>query len=125
MNIGYLSTCDQDYSRLLTLQDTRAKLRKFTASYRRVADDAFQIALSMSLGDFRQFRDGLAKERRGRFAGEEWMKRFGDVLMPQVIFKVSTIACEFKVPWGLAFKRLIDVGHIVEDEDGIERLVKK
>ena len=124
MNIGMFTECDRDYARLLTLQDTLPKLRKFTKSYERVATDAAGIAACMSQEDFKTWRRGLEIERRGQFAGIEFMKEFGDLLMPRLLFKVSMVATKFGVPWGLAFKRMQDIGQIVEDEYGIARLVE-
>lgn len=124
MEITYISECDRDYARLLALQDTRAKLRKFLQTYRRVADDAYQVSLGMSLGDFRQFRDGLAQERRGKFAGENFVKRYGPVLMPRVLFEVSMIATEFHAPWGCAFLQMVKAGRIVEVDD-VAKIVDK
>ena len=49
------------------------------------------------------------------------MERFGNVIVPDLMFQVSMVASQFGVPWGLAFVRLKDAGIIVYDDTGIAR----
>ncbi len=60
----------------------------------------------MSDSDFEVWREGLAKERRGEYAGDDFSYKYGALMMPEVLFKVSVIADRFKVPWGAAYLRM-------------------
>lgn len=118
LEIGYLSSADQDYCRLLPLQKSLKALRKLTKQYDRIAADAHEIAEKMTEEDFVEFRAGLAKEKQGEFAGEIFMEKFGAILLPTVLLQVGMTAKQFGAPFGVAYIKMKDAGHIVEDSSG-------
>lgn len=111
-----------EYQKAINLAHNRDSLLTLLEPWKRIAADAIEIAQAMTHDDFKVFRRGLRQERRGTFAGEEWAERFSAVTMPTVMFKISMIANQFKVPWGVAFIRCKDVGRIVE-HSGIAKWV--
>ena len=76
-------------------------LEKLDADWSELAPDALEIVKEMGAEDFKVFREGLKKERKGEFAGEEFSDKYSNVLMPEIMFKTSMIAIQYKVPWGL------------------------
>ena len=71
-----------------------------------LAPDALAIVESMSEESFIKFRVGLKKECAGKFAGQEFVAKYGVVMMPSLMFEASIAALHYHVPWGLAFIRL-------------------
>lgn len=122
--IGYLSECDRAYTKALTAAETLADLRTVTQSYEPIAADAHEIALRMTEDDFKEFRKGLMKERRGKFAGEAWADKYMAVMLPATMFGVSEVAVSYCVPFGLAYIRMRDAGRLVEDARGVATLQK-
>ncbi len=110
--ITYLSEQPTDYARAIDGAETLADLRIVLADWRALAQDAENAALKMTNADFTVFREGLKKERKGCFAGEDFVTRFGDILMPAVMFKVSIHASEFHVPFGLMYIRLRELNKL-------------
>lgn len=55
-------------------------------------------------------------------AAEECNNLVGDIIFPELIFKVSILAHQYSVPFGVAFNRLSDVGRIVWAKDHFEIL---
>jgi len=111
--ISNISEQDKDYS------DALRKMRNFTEllglvhDYRAIAEDALKaVEAGRAEPDvfWHEFNEGHAKEMRGEYAGDEWSEKFGMIAMPEIMFRVSMIAVEYGVPWGLAFTRLKDVG---------------
>lgn len=100
----------KDYSRGLDDAADRASLLEFLRSLPEpMVRDALYVAERMTHDDFDQFRVGLAKERRGEFAGEDYARRFGAIYLPVALIGVSQIADEFKVPMCIAYMRLAEV----------------
>lgn len=97
------------YSAFLTKCTTLEQLRAHVLAYEDLALDAVDIVHKMTTADFKEFVRGLKMERRGKFAGEEWAKRFIAVLMPEPMFTISAIADEYKVPFAVACIRLKEV----------------
>jgi hypothetical protein len=110
--ITYLSETASDYSKAITNAETLDELRSVVSDYGDVAADAQTAVAAMSAADFKAWRRGLAKERKGKFAGDEFSERFGDVMMPELMFKVSIVAQKFQVPWGCAYIRLKETGQL-------------
>jgi hypothetical protein len=93
---------------------TVEKLRQRLGDWRWIAGDALTQARAISQSDWNFVR----KHRKTE--GEEAIKvneLGGAILMPEVMLRVSMVAYQFKVPWGLAFNRLWEGGRMRE-EDG-------
>lgn len=114
IRIHYTSETAKDYTDGLTKAKTLPQLQEHVETYLRVANDAYQVTKGMTKPEFIEWRSGLAKERKGEFAGEPFALKYGAVLMPEILMRVSMVADEYKVPWGLAYIRLREVGRITE-----------
>lgn len=103
------SKSDTAYARQLTDCSTLDELRALVTFYSDLSVDAVSVVAAMTADDFTEFRRGLRSERKGRFAGEPWMLRFGAVLMPMPMLRISQIADQFKAPFDVTWRRLRDV----------------
>lgn len=110
--ITYVSDQPGDYVKALDAADTLPKLRDVAEAWAEIASDAAGIILKMTEEDFAVWRAGLALERRGEFAGEDFAIKYGAVQMPEVLFKVAIIADRFKAPWGCTYIRLKETGNL-------------
>jgi hypothetical protein len=100
---------DSAYTRALTDCATLDDLRALMAQYSELAVDAAAVVATMTEADMAEFRRGLRQERKGRFAGEPWAKRFAAVLMPLPMMRVSEIKGRYHVPFAVALKRIKDL----------------
>jgi len=112
--ITYLSEQPADFSKAIDGAETLEELRTVLADWRELAGDAEKIALAMTPKDFTEFRKGLKKERGGEFAGEKFAEKYSAVLLPEVMFKISMKAYDYKVPFGLMYIRLKEAGILPE-----------
>lgn len=55
--------------------------------------------------EFRSFKLGMSKERAGHFAWEEFVKKFGAVLMPERMLEIAFLSARCNVPFGVAYIR--------------------
>lgn len=112
--IRYIDEPDVDYKQGLDKAETYTQLLAHGAHYATLFPDAYEQISRMGSKDgwFDHFRVGLKAERRGKFSGEAWMKEFGAILLPAMLIRVGEVAIQFKVPFGLAFIRLREVGRI-------------
>jgi hypothetical protein len=122
--IGHTTEPAEQYAKELGVAGSLSALVAFGARWRTVASDAEQVIAGMTEADFAEFRKGLAKERRGHFAGDGFMTRYGNIPMPDVLFAAAGTAARFNAPWGLAYIRMRDAGQIVE-RDGIATLTRR
>lgn len=119
--ITYISENDKDYARALSAVCTFAELEKLVDDWLPIAPDAYEVVTrmrhnewsKMRSADFAAFMRGLKREREGKFAGPEFAAKYGAILMPTLMMRVSLIAINFHVPFGLAFLNLKGRGHIV------------
>lgn len=116
-----------NYAKALDDARTLDQLRTAVRLYGEVAMDAVQIVDRFDVDDFMKWRGALAMERRGRFCGDKYpesdVKKFLPVIMPEVMFKISIVAEQFKAPWGLAYNRLKEVGRL-KVKHGVAELVE-
>jgi hypothetical protein len=115
--ITYLSDQAADYVEALGKVRTLAELWHLLEDYKKLFPDAYE-ARPLDVKQFKAWRKGLISERRGNFAGMEYLERYGKVMLPDVMMHVGAIANHFRVPWGCAYLRMKDVGRIVE-RDGV------
>lgn len=99
----------EDYTQRLTECATLAELRDLMALYSDLAIDAGRVVAKMADEDFTEFRRGLKMERKGRFAGEPWCERFGAILMPLPMLRISEFAHRFHAPFEMTWQRLKDI----------------
>lgn len=116
--VTYISDHHKEYSTGITQCETLERLKEFLEHWAPFAPDAYKVSISMDAVDFVDFRQGMLKERRGKFAGDRWAEKFGEILLPGLMLNVSAVAQHFNAPWGAAFIRLQQEGYIVE-QNGI------
>ena len=80
-------------------------------SYAEVAPDAIAAA-PKTQEDFAAFQKGLKKERSGKFAGKKFSDRYGAVMQPEILMRVTLFAFDYKVPFGVAYSRLKELGKL-------------
>ena len=114
MEITYISDPVPSYTAAITAAKNRDELQDAIAPFSLVAADAREMAGGKY--SFDEFRKGLRKERRGRFAGEDWAEKFAAIIMPEIMFRVSAVAQKFNAPWGVTYIRLKDAGRIIETD---------
>jgi hypothetical protein len=117
IRIHYTSDTCADYCKGLTAAKTLEALQNHVQTYQRVADDAWKVVKDMGQPAFLSFLNGLRRERRGHFAGEEWAEKYGAVLMPEILMRVSMVANMFGAPWGCAYLQLRAAEKIVERDN--------
>jgi hypothetical protein len=100
---------DTAYARALTDCATLADLRELMAQYTELVIDAVRVVETMTDADMAEFKRGLRQERKGRFAGEAWARRFSAILMPMPMLRVAQIAHEYHVPFSVALRRIKEV----------------
>ena len=114
--ITYVSDQLKDYVDALSKVKTLAELRALTDDYAEIAGDAKVIADAMADTDFPAFLTGIKKERRGKFAGENFAEKYGPVLMPEILFRTSLVANKYFVPWGCAYIRMKESATGTDDQ---------
>lgn len=112
MVVTYLSDFAKEYVLGLRQCADLPRLREFSLHWGGLCPDAFESIRRMTDTDWPDFKAGLAKESRGKYAGDAWAERYGDILMPALLLRVSMIAEQFGAPWGTAFLRLEQTGII-------------
>lgn len=117
-DITYFYEPAEDYAKKLRKAKNLEQLKTVVQEYKPIAADAFAVVEAMGEEDFELFSFGLKKETKGEFAGEIFVKEFGCVLMPEVIFLVLNISTHFGAPWGAAYIMAKEQGHI-QEKDGI------
>jgi len=121
--VTYLSDQADDYCRAITKAKTLAELEFVLKDYASLFNDAWEQRPT-NAAEFKAWRKGLAMERRQEFAGTEYMERFGNVLIPELMLHVGAVATKFHVPWGCAYLRMVDVGRI-KVVGGVARMVEQ
>ena len=112
MFINNIDEVPKDYGKALDEAETLKDLQTAVKLYAEVAIDALKAVERMDEDDFADWRHAFAGERKGVFMGHERMDKFGDIIMPGTMIKISIFASRFHVPWGLAYNRLKEVGRL-------------
>lgn len=100
---------DQDYAKALTECETLADLRALVDAYRPLVLDAVPVVDAMTEVDFIEWRKGLKLERRGKFAGDDFARKFGAVLMPLPMERITELAREYQAPFGVTWFRCLEL----------------
>lgn len=116
--VTYLSDHNKEYAHGLRQCETLERLKEFLEHWSPFAPDAYNAGIKMDAENFVDFRQGLLKESKGKYAGNRWAERYGNIMLPDLLFHVSVVAQKFNAPWGLAFIRLQQEGYII-DQNGI------
>ena len=113
INLNEISYVDCDvekrYQKDIDKCDTLEKLKSIMKEWKPLALDAFELVNKMDNKKFNKFRKSLALERKGKYAEDEDAII---ILLPNPMFKVSTVSMRFNVPFGCALHRLMDLGEI-------------
>lgn len=112
LQVGYTSDLSKPYAESLRKVKTETDLRAHVDYWKLVAADAFD-AVNAEDFSWKVYRAGAEQEKRNIFAGEEWVKKYGAILMPEVLMRISIIAMQYVVPDGVVFIRLRDEGHLI------------
>ena len=115
--ITYFSEHPQEWASSLDGADTLEKLKLLCEEWKELAPDALRTVVKMTGADFLQWRAGLKMERKGKFAGDSFSEKYGDITMPAIMFKVEMVASGYKVPWGLAYIRMKETGTLPTDKE--------
>lgn len=124
MKISCISENDREYSTALKKVKTFNELVVLMEEYKSIAFDAY-LAVKDSVTE-ESFDDFMKRLNKTRFANSEEDYDFtcGVVLIPQVMLRISQCAAYFKVPFGMAFIRLKEVGKII-DKNGVFEFSEK
>ena len=93
------------------------QLQFILSEYKPLAKGAYDQC-PKNVDEFAEWRHGLNAERRGEFAGTAFMEKFGEILIPSLMARVSIVSARFSVPFGAAFEKLLSYGMIKHNEDG-------
>jgi hypothetical protein len=108
---------DEDYSTKLNFCTNVQQLKELVEKYKWCARDAWTKVQTMQEKDWTEFKIGLQEERRKRFAGEVWMDKYGDILLPLPMMLITGIKAQFNVSFGLIVSRLLDERMAVEEDE--------
>jgi hypothetical protein len=115
VNIGYYSEPVKPYCAAIAAAKSPEELREKIRGFSLIAWDALKAANGIISGaDWQEWRRGLRIERKGEFAGEEFARRYGAILMPEIMVRVTMLAEQYTAPWGTAYIRAREAGLIVE-----------
>jgi hypothetical protein len=110
-----LSGSEADLSlKEVTMADAPAHYRPkqklaWLAGWMPFVPDALAVVNGMNASAFDEWQRGLRIERKRGFAGEEWIKRFGALLLPEQLIRASLKAHELSVPMGAVLIRMQEV----------------
>lgn len=106
--IGHREDVLPDYIKAINDCDTLDKLKKTLTFWRPLAKDAYELVhTKMNEKKFKAVRKAIQQERKGIFSDNTDAMI---IILPHPMFTVSQIAYKFKVPFGAALHRAIDLG---------------
>jgi len=108
MSAGGISWLSEpsDWSRLLDDAQDVDDLRRKVSTWMPYVPDALSVANQMKPEDWAEWRRGLKSERAGVYSGDEWMERFGALVLPAAFILATEVRRRFRVPLGAALIRL-------------------
>lgn len=121
MEIGYLTDAPKEYTELIRAACNVEGLRMAIEVYLPFASDAMEQAQAMTDADW---PDYLHFDKIGRINGSDikelgpLMERFGAIMLPEAMMKVTMVAHHFGAPWGCVAIRMAEEGYL-KDVDGI------
>ena len=119
MSHSYMGEQDRDYAVALVECETLGDLRALVEAYRPLVLDAVPVVARMTDADFTEWRKGLKSERRGKYAGDDFARKFGTVLMPLPMMRITKLAAQYGAPFGVAYIRCRELRPDLLKVDGI------
>jgi hypothetical protein len=111
VEIGYLSSTDQDYSRALKKVKSLAELKELVNYYAPLTEDAIAAVNTMNSQEFVLFKeDSRRVETASGKEAERIVKAWGEIFVPSKMMKVSMTAINFGAPFGTAYIRMKEMG---------------
>jgi len=119
--IGYITDICKPYVEGVQKAKTLDELKAAINEWNELAPDAMKQVEAPEF-DWNEFQAGIKQEKRGKYAGDAWAKKYGAVLLPVVIMEIGLVGQGFMVPDGVVFHRLLDFKAIFKDQDGFYHL---
>lgn len=122
IEIGYFTELSQPYITELRQCNNLQQLKAHSKKWKSLAYDSYKIVSGMKTNkQFEEFRNGMELEKRRKVvgAGPEWQKKYGAIVLPEIIMRVGLIAQHLHVPEGMAFIRCKKEGCIKINHEGV------
>lgn len=113
--INYIDELSKEYTKGIQKVSTLKELKTHVKFWKPLALDAFNRVNEMDKERFKLWLTARRLEKRGIFSNNE---DFMIVNMPEVLFKISLIACYYKAPEGLVFIRMKELDKL-EIKNGV------
>lgn len=112
-DVQYVTDGPVRWAQALDLAVSLELLTTALHEWRELFPDAWE-ARPKDSAEFCEWHRGLTMERgygkRKKFAGVKWAERYGAVLLPATLIRAAAVAEQYKVPWGLAYLRMVENG---------------
>lgn len=101
--------------------ENRAELMEHLRFWRPLASKAYGHGVALAERDVRKFVKALRRDKADK--GPMTDPAFLEIAMPSLLLVVTGMAHQYSVPFGAAFRRMVDLGMILV-EDGVATLVE-
>lgn len=119
IEISYTTEISKPYVKGIQACSSKEELFNFVNSlYKEICHDALEKIISSEFS-WKEYQRGCKLERKGKYAGDEWAKKYGAILMPEIILFIGMKAQQFHAPEGLVFIRLQEFKALKRHENGI------
>ena len=119
MELTRVSDPVKDYVEAINNAEDVDQLRVACDMYKEVAWDAKTIVDDMDEGEFTAFRLGLVECKKRKSPGFSWEEKYNAIVLPVMLTMITCVSTYYKVPWGIAYGRLLDAKIIEKNSDGI------
>lgn len=102
-----IDATERDWAMGLNNSKDQFELLEFVNSWMPYVKDALEIVKQMDEKGFLEFKEGLKKERRGSYSGDEWNDKYGAVLVPEDLIVASMLAKEFTAPLLIMLEKIM------------------
>ena len=106
IEISYLTEISEPYTNGLNKCSSRKELLEFVGDWKEIAYDAFEQVISNDFS-WEEYQKMLQIERKGKYSGDEMAKKYGAILMPEIVLFIGLKAIQFHAPEGTVFTGLI------------------
>ena len=118
IEISYLTEITKPYIDGLNKCNSQKDLKEFITDWKQLAYDAFEQIYSLDFS-YSEYQKGCELERKGKYSGDEWVGKYGAILLPGVMMFISLQAEHFHAPEGTVFIRMRDLKVIKKRSNGI------